>query len=181
MIARHGRLCSLLLAAAAFLVMSRINGTGAETKKGLTPQFRTSDRCIACHNGLVTASGEDISIGFDWRSSTMATSSRDPYWQGSVRRESIDHPESAAAIEDECATCHMPIPRYNAKVRGELGQVFAHVPFSADDKQGRQAADGVSCSVCHQISTERLGTPASFNGGFVVQPPRSNDERPEYG
>ena len=26
--------------------------------------FRTSDRCVACHNGLTTSSGEDISIGF---------------------------------------------------------------------------------------------------------------------
>ena len=56
--------------------------------------FRTSDRCVACHNGLTTKDGEDISIGFQWRASIMANSSRDPYWQGSVRRESIDHPES---------------------------------------------------------------------------------------
>lgn len=145
------------------------------------PQFHTSDRCVACHNGLLTASGEDVSIGYDWRASMMANSSRDPYWQASVRRESIDHKESAAAIEDECAVCHMPIPRYEAKVRGEHGRVFAHLPFVADEKEGRQAADGVSCAVCHQISTERLGTRESFNGGFVVQPPAAPDARPEYG
>src|SRR5437762_8083778 len=155
MIARHGRLCSLLLAAAAFVVMETISGTGAEKKKGLTPQFRTSDRCIACHNGLVTASGEDISIGFDWRSSTMANSSRDPYWQASVRRESIDHPESTAAIEDECSICHMPIPTYEAMLRGARGQVFAHLPLSRQDKDGRPAADGASCAVFHQISRHR--------------------------
>jgi hypothetical protein len=145
------------------------------------PQFHTSDRCVACHNGLTTASGRDVSIGFDWRASMMGNSSRDPYWHASVRRESIDHRESAAAIEDECSVCHMPIPRYEAKLRGEQGRVFAHLPFAADDKEGRQAADGVSCAVCHQISTERLGTRESFNGGFVVQPPPSADARPEYG
>src|SRR6266851_9339363 len=181
MIARHGQLCSLLLAAAAFVVMETIIGTGAEKKKGQTPEFRTSDRCLACHNGLLTASGEDISIGFDWRASTMANSSRDPYWQASVRRESIDHAESKAAIEDECSVCHMPITRYDAKVRGQRGEVFSHLPFSNDEKEGRQAADGVSCSVCHQISKERLGTPESFNGGFVVQAPPDPDARPEYG
>jgi hypothetical protein len=181
MIARHGQLCSLLLAAAAFVVMETIIGTGAEKKKGLTPQFRTSDRCIACHNGLLTASGEDISIGFDWRSSTMANSSRDPYWQASVRRESIDHSESKAAIEDECSICHMPITRYEARLRGQHGEVFSHLPFPADEKEGRQAADGVSCSVCHQISRERLGTPESFNGGFVVQTAEDSGLRPEYG
>jgi len=36
--------------------------------------FRTSDRCVACHNGLKTSEGEDISIGSQWRSSIMANS-----------------------------------------------------------------------------------------------------------
>lgn len=36
------------------------------------PDFQTSDRCIACHNGLTIRSGRDVSIGFDWRSSIMA-------------------------------------------------------------------------------------------------------------
>jgi hypothetical protein len=49
--------------------------------------FQTSDRCIACHNGLSTPSGQDVSIGFAWRASIMANSSREPYWQASVRRE----------------------------------------------------------------------------------------------
>ena len=32
------------------------------------------------------STGEDISIGFAWRASMMANSSRDPYWQAGVRR-----------------------------------------------------------------------------------------------
>ena len=153
----------------------------AQSRGPATAQFQTSDRCIACHNGLQTASGDDVSIGFDWRASTMANSSRDPYWQASVRRETIDHPASKAEIEDECSTCHMPITRYDAKQRGGHGQVFAHLPFDMGHQQGRQAADGVSCSVCHQIGKSRLGTPESFNGGFVVDAPRAPDQRPEYG
>src|SRR5215468_4737173 len=70
--------------------------------------FQTSDRCFACHNGLSTAAGEDISIGFGWRPSMMANSARDPYWHAGVRREVIDHAESKSAIEDECSKCHMP-------------------------------------------------------------------------
>ncbi len=154
--------------------------SGAE-RRPPAPVFRSSDRCIACHNGLFSPAGDDISIGFDWRASTMANSSRDPYWQASVRREAIDHPESKAAIEDDCSVCHMPIPRYEAKIRGRRGEVFSHLPFSADEVSGRQAADGVSCSVCHQIGTQRLGTPESFNGGFVVDSPQDPNERPEYG
>jgi hypothetical protein len=135
---------------------------------------------VPCHNGLLTASGKDVSIGFAWRASMMANSSRDPYWQASVRRETMDHGQSAAAIEDDCSTCHMPIVHYEAKVRGSHAQVFAHLPLGGD-KDGRPAADGVSCSVCHQISPERLGTAESFNGGFVVPPPTARDARLEYG
>src|SRR5882762_7167338 len=95
----------------ALLVLTSVLMSGAGGQRGSKPAFHTSDRCLACHNGLTTPSGKDISIGFDWRSSIMANSARDPYWQASVRREGIDHPESRAAIEDGCADCHMPISR----------------------------------------------------------------------
>jgi hypothetical protein len=143
-------------------------------------RFQTSDRCMACHNGLATASGEDISIGFDWRASIMANSSRDPYWQASVRREVLDRPSVRSDIEDECAICHMPIVRYEAHARGRLAEVLAHIPFNRG-AAARPAQDGVSCSVCHQIGRERLGTAESFNGGFVVDLPDADGFRPEYG
>ncbi len=136
---------------------------------------------MACHNGITTASGEDVSIGFDWRASIMANSSRDPYWQASVRREITDHPESRAHIEDECSICHMPMARYEAKQKGREGEVFAHIPFDSGDFADRLAADGVSCSLCHQISKDKLGTPESFVGGFVIGPPNAEGHRPEYG
>jgi hypothetical protein len=111
----------------------------------------------------------------------MGNSSRDPYWQGSVRRETLDHKESATAIEDECSICHMPITRYEAKLQGQPGQIFSHLPFDNDKKDNAKAEDGVSCSICHQIGKEKLGTRESFNGGFVIDPPQSNDNHPEYG
>ena len=126
----------IYLSAALFLLFWPELCRGADHNKSQEPRFQTSDRCIACHNGLTTSTGEDVSIGFAWRASIMANSSRDPYWQASVRRESIDHPESKAAIEDECSVCHMPMTRYEAKLRGKPGEVFAHLPFAADKKQG---------------------------------------------
>ena len=150
-------------------------------KTDLKVAFQTSDRCLACHNGLTTPSGKDVSIGFDWRSSIMANSARDPYWQASVRREDIEHPESSAKLEDGCADCHMPIARYQAKLQGRLGEVFAHLPFDNDPKKNAAAEDGVSCSVCHQIGKEKLGMRESFNGGFVVDAPQSKNDHPEYG
>lgn len=111
----------------------------------------------------------------------MANSSRDPYWQASARREVIDHPEAQADIQDECSVCHMPITRYEAKLRGETGEIFAHLPINATDLEHRQAADGVSCSVCHQITKDKLGTRESYNGGFVVHGPDINGRHAEYG
>lgn len=145
------------------------------------PEFQTSDRCVACHNGLKTREGEDVSIGFAWRASVMANSSRDPYWQGSVRRESMDHPESQAAIEDECSTCHMPAVHYADRDRGRKTQVFARLPLLKAPKGDRAAADGVSCSVCHQIEKARLDTPESFNGNVSFAKVAREKLRPEYG
>jgi hypothetical protein len=145
------------------------------------PQFHTSDRCVGCHNGMKTQSGADFSIGFDWRSSIMANSSRDPYWQASVRRESLDHPESKEKVENDCSNCHMPIVHLSAKAEGKRAEVFSHLPFNADNKKNDEAEDGVSCSVCHQISKANLGTRASFNGEIQIDSAPSKDDRPEYG
>ena len=111
----------------------------------------------------------------------MANSARDPYWQASVRRETIDHPESRAVIEDECSICHMPMARYESKRQGKEGEVFSHLGFDPDKPGDKLAADGVSCSLCHQISKEKLGTRESFVGGFQIDPPNADGQRPEYG
>lgn len=180
-IARKSARYAILFTAIPFGLTALAQQDSSGGKKSLKPEFQTSDRCVACHNGLRTPGGEDVSIGFDWRASIMANSARDPYWQAGVRRESIDHPEAKADIEDECSVCHMPMARYEAKSQGKKGQVFAHLPFPADDKDGKEAEDGVSCSVCHQITAEKLGTPESFNGRFVVGGPDKTNNRPEYG
>jgi len=150
-------------------------------KKGVATAFRTSDRCVACHNGMKTSEGEDISIGFQWRASIMANSSRDPYWQGSVRRESLDHPESQKNIENECTFCHMPALRLADRDAGRDTHAFAQFPLQKFPKGNRAAADGVTCSVCHQIDKAGLGTDATFNGNVVISKPVQEDLRPEYG
>ena len=75
----------------------------------------------------------------------------------------------------------MPLTRYEAKAKGKLGQVFAHLPFASDENQGLKAADGVDCSLCHQISAASLGTRESFNGGFEINSATSTNVRREYG
>lgn len=147
-----------------------------------TDWFQTAGTCMACHNGLVTPAGEDVSIAADWRASMMANSARDPYWQAAVRREVIDHPEAAAAIEDECSICHMPMTTYAARASGGAGEIFSHLPIGAGDRpDDALAADGVSCAVCHQITADRLGTPESFTGGYVIDTVTAPGERRVFG
>jgi hypothetical protein len=140
--------------------------------------FVTAARCMACHNGLVTPTGEDISIGVAWRSSMMANAARDPYWQAAVRRETAVHPTASAAIQNECSACHMPMARFQANAEGHQGEVFSHLPLS----HGNQlAADGVSCSVCHQIQNEGLGERSSFTAGFRLDTTTPEGERHVFG
>jgi hypothetical protein len=143
--------------------------------------FQTSDRCFACHNTLSTSTGENISIGTAWRATMMANSARDPYWQAGVRRELIDHPESQKAIEEECSKCHMPMANFESRANGREAELFAHLDVDSDDRLDRLAQDGVSCSICHQIRADRLGTRESLVGGFVIDTTLPIGERQEFG
>ncbi len=178
-IKRNGVILLLAILWAAF--PAALRSQSAKDKAAVSAEFRTSDRCVACHNGMKTSEGEDVSIGFEWRPSVMANSSRDPYWQGSVRRESMDHPESQAAIEDECSICHMPVQHLANRDAGRKTQVFAYLPLQKFPRGDVAAADGVSCSVCHQIEDKGLGTVETFVGNVAIAKGAKNDVRPEYG
>ena len=144
--------------------------------------FTTGAACISCHSNLISPSGEDISIGTDWRASMMANSARDPYWQAAVRREAMDHPEAQDLIEDECAACHMPMSRFEAKTSGQKGQVFSHLPVGENTHRTDDlAADGVSCTVCHQITAENLGARESFTAGFAIDTETPMEQRAIFG
>ena len=146
------------------------------------PIFQTADNCMACHNGLMSSAGEDISIGAAWRGSMMANSARDPYWQAAVRREAIDHPDAVEDIEHECSVCHMPMANTQARAEGRKPAVFAHLPIGAVKTSAASlAADGVSCTICHQIRSEQLGTTASFTGGYVIDTTSRGESRRMFG
>jgi hypothetical protein len=144
--------------------------------------FVSSENCLACHNGLVTTQGENVSIGSAWRASMMANASRDPYWQASVRRELLDHPAAAGEIEDECSVCHMPMSHTTERAAGGRGRVFAHLPLAA--RRGEidlLAGDAVSCTACHQIQAQGLGTPESFTGGYAIDRQTPFEQRALFG
>jgi nitrate/TMAO reductase-like tetraheme cytochrome c subunit len=158
--------------------------------------FTTSTHCIACHSQVHAPDGEDISIGYQWRASIMANSARDPYWQASIRRETMDHPTATGAIEDKCATCHMPMQRFQARAEGLRGQVFKYLASVSDgsameepegeledakDVKAALAADGVGCTLCHQIQPGNLGKPSSLDGGFLINTAKKPEEREVFG
>jgi hypothetical protein len=156
--------------------------TAAHDQHRAVSLFTPSDNCMACHNNLMTQEGEDVSIGSTWRSTIMANSGRDPYFQAGVRRETIDHPAAAADIQDECAACHMPMLARTAHAAGRKADILAELPIAAHGSDDHAlAADGVSCTVCHQISSDKLGTRESFNGGFVMAPTPAGGARQIYG
>ena len=171
------------IATVAVLVAATGSGAAKLTESGAAPElFTTSDRCMACHNGLTTRSGTDASIGFDWRGSMMANASRDPYWQASVRREVLDYPMHREEIEDECSTCHMPMQRHEARATGGRGAVLTRLPLlRGTDRLDSLGADGVSCTTCHQIQEAGLGDRSTFNGAFVFDRTTPMGRRPIFG
>jgi hypothetical protein len=158
--------------------------------------FTTSLHCLACHSKVYAPNGEDISIGYQWRASIMANSSRDPYWQASIRREVTDHPQAKAIIEDTCSTCHMPMQRFQARAENQSGEVLRYLESirsgaanvepeakleDAADPKATLAADGVSCTLCHQVRPDNFGQESSLDGGFVIDVAKKPEEREIFG
>src|SRR5262245_16830127 len=182
-----------LLPLACTLWLLTILAASPSARGGAVPQkpprhqdlslFTHSENCVACHNTLMAPSGEDVSIGATWRSTMMANSARDPYWQAGVRREIMDHPTRSADIQNECAACHMPMAQKIAHGTGGKGEVFAHLPIAQRNASALQrlASDGVSCTVCHQIAPDNLGTRESFNANFTLRPTPADGARLIFG
>lgn len=171
----------LLGSVVIFAIIFGLATTALQSKDKPVQHFQTSDRCFACHNNLYTPQGQDVSIGLNWRTSMMANAGRDPYWMAGVRREATDHPESLKLIEDECTVCHMPMARYQAHTEGREGTAFNHMPPVGDSDEDKLAADGVSCSLCHQITPEKLGTRESLVGRFVIDTTKPMGQKAVYG
>src|SRR5438309_10315309 len=140
------------IAALGLVVVAATLAIASSRAGSAPPLFTASDRCLACHNGLTTALGEDVSIGFAWRASIMANAARDPYGQAAVRREIVDHPDASPVIQDECAACHMPMARFEARAAGRKAEVFSRLGGGArEGGADRLAIDGGSGSLCPHL------------------------------
>jgi hypothetical protein len=133
-----------------------------------TDDFSGSGICALCHSSLTDEAGNDVSNDAHWRSTMMANAAKDPLWQAKISSEVDRNPHVQDIIEDKCSRCHMGMARYQAitddTTVGVLATGFldpAHYLYEA-------AMDGVSCTLCHQIQPDKLGTPDSYTGKYVI-------------
>jgi hypothetical protein len=146
-----------------------------------TADFAGSGQCVLCHEGLVDASGTDVSITTHWRSTMMANAARDPVWQAKVVSEATRNPGLAALIEVKCAACHVPMAETQAEIDETTVALLEDGFLNPDNPLHAAAVDGVSCTLCHQIEPEELGEKASFSGGYVIDAGSEPPDRPAYG
>lgn len=140
---------------------------------GANEVFATGNGCAMCHSAaerstaLRSATGDDVSPHALWQATMMAQSFRDPYWRAQVAKETSLAPDRAAEVQALCVRCHAPMAHHTNRLGG-LEPPMVHAA-AADPL----AQDGVSCTVCHQIQPDGLGTPATFSGKIRIDRSRT--------
>ena len=134
-----------------------------------TDHFTGSANCSSCHDGIRDADGTDVSIVADWQPGMMANSSRDPFWRAKVASEVRRNPGLQEEIEGTCSRCHTPMAHVEAEFEAAQILLFGTGFLHPDNALFDAAADGVSCTLCHQIAdSAELGTVDGFSGQFEI-------------
>lgn len=137
--------------------------------------FTTSEACAVCHiaapgaTAMKNKASEDVSPYFTWQATMMANAFRDPYFRAQLQKETSVAGEE---IQELCLRCHTPMVHHEAILNGKAPPRLS----VAVDEEDAAADDGVSCTVCHMISAEGLGTEGTFSGR-----PKFNEDRAIYG
>ncbi len=146
-----------------------------------TADFMGPSICTLCHIGLIDQSGKDVSMPSDWRSTMMAHSGIDPVWQAKVSSEVARNPELHEVIEQKCVTCHMPMATTQSLVESLPVAGLNDGFYSLEHPYHAAAIDGVSCTLCHQVTEENLGTMEGFSGHYVIDTSSNPPNRMIYG
>ena len=133
-----------------------------------TDDFSGSGICAMCHSGLTDEEPKDVSNDAHWRSTMMANAAKDPLWQAKISSEVDRNPHVQEIIEEKCSRCHMGMARYQAKTDGTPVEVLGPGFLDPAHYLHEAAMDGVSCTLCHQVQPDGLGTPDSFTGKYVI-------------
>ncbi len=143
--------------------------------------FGTSGICGPCHTGLTDDGGNDVSIETAWRASMMGNAARDPFWLAVIRAEVEANPDRRSEIEENCSTCHAPMASFSDGFLGERPSILDGGYLDSNNAMHDMAMDGVSCSLCHQIRAENLGSASSYDGGYQIDTTTHMGARPVYG
>lgn len=136
-----------------------------------TARFSSSEVCADCHStsagssAMQDSAGRAIGPSDLWQSSMKANATRDPFFRAVMSAEIAATPAAKAVIEAKCFTCHGPMATVEAQA---TTQTFALDDLYMDSTLTNLAIDGVSCTACHQITDQDLGTPQSFSGHYVM-------------
>jgi hypothetical protein len=146
------------------------NETGETAGEPSRSRFLDAKSCALCHSNSDRASAmrdskqREIAPYDLWQASMMANSARDPFWRAVLSAEVVATPSKKALIEEKCTRCHAPMA--GPGTESPKGDVLAFLKKS--DQRAHLGLDGVSCTVCHQITDKGLGTDASFTGHFEI-------------
>jgi hypothetical protein len=149
--------------------------------KFTTADFSGPGLCSACHQSLVDQTGADVSMPTHWRSTMMANAAKDPVWQAKVSSEAAHFPALQGVIEKKCVTCHMPMAQTQAVAKGQPVSGLGGGFLNPANPLHPAAIDGVSCTLCHQLTDENFGETASFSGGYKVDTSTDPPDRLIYG
>jgi len=142
-------------------------GSSTELPSSTSSLFSASGNCVFCHDqwggALTDQQGRSVSITADWSGTMMAHAFKDPLWRAVMEVETVQNPGLKGFIENKCQTCHAPMAR--TQHHKDKGTPYAY----AQGKKSQLAADGVSCTLCHQIQPDKLGHPDSFTGQYVIK------------
>jgi hypothetical protein len=165
---------ALAFSAAATLASGAAQNSGPQDGDPPGASVQLSSSCARCHSAAPAASalrdadGETVAPYDLWRGTMMANSALDPLWRAVVSVEVAATPSARTAIESKCLSCHAPMAD---QVGIEVPEGASPIAVLHDEGMlGDLARDGVSCTICHGITPDRLGTAASFSAGFVLDP-----------
>ncbi len=130
--------------------------------------FAGSGNCAMCHTNLTDASGVNVSIDEQWRSTMHANASIDPYFRAKLSAEIKNAPHLQEVIEDVCATCHTPMARTQALADGMNSLLLGQGFFNEANELHNAGKDGISCTLCHQIQPTGLGQEETFVGQYII-------------
>lgn len=143
----------------------------AENTGFSTSTFAGSGQCTLCHDNLNDIAGEDVSIVHDWGATMMANSAKDPFWRAKVASELQRNAALSDVINQKCSRCHAPMANHEA-LDVQNGSIELLGPSGVLDPAhplNDAALNGVSCTLCHQISDDiSLGTLSGFSGHYHV-------------